>query len=1583
MPIWWNNPNIDDRIEAMKEKIQFKLEYGDELKNPIAADCIYRAMGLDKDYFDGVDKKFVEDSVANYSGDIPFPVYNSGDFGSLVKDPYLRGHFGVDTMDMLSVRTYKMRKKYPKSLMCLTSNTKLSTIFDLWKNITQEDEKKAKKKEKSNHNAKSKENGKENKKKKGKKKSSNTSNSSMMLVGNYCWQNMLHSEQVEAFKTAAQKANDLPRLMETFLNRDFKANRHVLRRCLDYPTRKRFKQDMMAQTGYNSEVLSRFFTYWAKYYNQYELNLTNGALKYLKSIGKTGNGIEKQVVDRENIEDVQKVMNDLSNLSREEGWNGSGYPSNIIEMHKYFSGWETFDNLKDFWDYYDVFLKCALHGLFYFGDTPAVKTADLPEDSMLVYIDNPHLDDTFRVFYGLGKNKADRETLADIKKRWGHRFREITEYLEVEDSAESVYAKIREANGFDREIDDELSIWDTIGKSEEKKFIEYRNMIKQNFYTYMIEFVGGIQHFMTNLMHYDDFKWNANFLRGDRFRSFFELEYFISRYWSIIKRKRSNMDNVIEYFMKIYTNIVAWDMDFSVLEQALSLFEDVKSRIHIGSFFEQKWTELADECKKRNQGPVVNILVAMKEKIHYLKAVSNHYEFHDFINFMNEHVFPHFMKHIEEFMVIPAKIRYYLRTCYIDVPLDMPDLYYQEFKVAEPKIRAKNVDWFFDIKQEAMIRNRVGKQGYPGKSYATYRVGLKMPKEIRREYNKIMREREVLRYLIKRTRSRNGQKSADDYIKNYRKFHENTRTEIKKIYERLINKFITKSLNELKTLLNENTKQLKPYHAKNLDNSIVERDDLKPTDQDGFIPNISIHDYKLLANESLKLKCKETNEIAQIVVPSVIDKLKNKPVGEKKIEHTDVRKHIKKTNEIEKPGSMIAQWYYNLVPGVVEAYDDLCGKLEKFKKIITKSTDTYDFTDCIETYLLSYSIPKPLTSFLSYHLKSGKEKLESQWIMNTLVGWRRKVDPFLPEKYQVESITEWMQNIADQYLKLCETESEEQIVRNLQKNQVLHLFHLKTDLSMFFNGTLKGEYESFHRRIRKNKYRPETDDKPLSSFKYDEIRKAADILIERVKKYQERFDPTDGDYQKCETYIHKVESILSNLGILRFAWKRYLPGSIYTKSLSKIFKLNQKGADRRYNFKTAIRGIMAVAYAQKYMKDASVEFETNFTPQKIITVPFTSKKRKKTLLPLKPQGNRDIISIKKHPNDVWTRKNGEKAQKTLNSISVTEVFRKRKPVYAGINVYNKAPNNPNSKGKLWFEIHPTRKMLECIDRGAFVKEFRFIPNGPARRIDVDIIFAALHPNAFMHSGRFIKEWLKTKYRFPNFPVSDYICLDINTISKNTIAVGVPDEEIDISNSLILGNRHASTKRRIREDYRRQIARMQEKISNGATNAARLKSEIALLHRRIRSLRKQRRFELIMLYLFAGKCINAKYFGWDGIRGISTHGNSGRFADVITNMPKDKNMYGEFVRWAEDLKRQQILPSYKETKLVSPYTSSICPSCYTNDIKNGEFHRTRDKNTDYDVFRCTAEGCGYESHNRHACSARVGAIELRHLVENVL
>ena len=216
-----------------------------------------------------------------------------------------------------------------------------------------------------------------------------------------------------------------------------------------------------------------------------------------------------------------------------------------------------------------------------------------------------------------------------------------------------------------------------------------------------------------------------------------------------------------------------------------------------------------------------------------------------------------------------------------------------------------------------------------------------------------------------------------------------------------------------------------------------------------------------------------------------------------------------------------------------------------------------------------------------------------------------------------------------------------------------------------------------------------------------------------------------------------------------------------------------------------------------------------------------------------------------------------------------------------------------------------------------------------------------------------------------------------------VATANPSEEHDLR-SLVHPFEQAWKKL---EAYRtKEVPFIQARLSKGLDKKGkpltekkkgRLKGQLTLLHRRIQNIQEEmKRRQALMFYLYVAWKTGAKYLAWDSIGGLSNRGKKGALAQAVTYLPKEKALFDECRRWARDLKEQGLLPRYRDTIPVSPFTSQACAACFQ---QAGTLSRTRANGIPYHDFKCDACGRSTTSEphlTRHSNSARLSALLLQ-------
>jgi hypothetical protein len=471
---------------------------------------------------------------------------------------------------------------------------------------------------------------------------------------------------------------------------------------------------------------------------------------------------------------------------------------------------------------------------------------------------------------------------------------------------------------------------------------------------------------------------------------------------------------------------------------------------------------------------------------------------------------------------------------------------------------------------------------------------------------------------------------------------------------------------------------------------------------------------------------------------------------------------------------------------------------------------------------------------------------------------------------------------------------------------------------------------------------------------------AGEQLYQSVEKHMQSLNPESIGYKNSRIFLKKLRLLLANADHFRAVFQKYLPGNKFTSAVARLFthlKTAQKHKIRRLF--TALRGVVALTFARIYNTSggATGQFKSVFTPDICVIRPYKSKNRTKSHLPMNLLFNKYVIERQAYPGKMKVTTKGKEVKAYLTNKEASELLKKGEPIWLGLPIYSSdqlqnGVLRGRKKATFWFRLCASPKIRDCLNRGSQVKSIRLnVPRGPTGKIVADVTLTATDPSVFAHSGTFIEAWDQL-FGAMAFPFGDYISADFNRIGKYIIAVATSQQEIDLMRPPNMMKNFQEAYDRLEKIRRIEIPNIMRKLDSGRGSPqkrGRWKGQLTLLHqRRDRVMTEMKRLAL-MVYLYMIYRTGARYAAWDGIQGISTRGKKGKLAIGITYLPKDKKLYDTFLEWALDLKEQEILPNYKETRIVTPYTSQYCSECYT---QGRGLRKTRAKTLAYDEYNCT-------------------------------
>ena len=860
----------------------------------------------------------------------------------------------------------------------------------------------------------------------------------------------------------------------------------------------------------------------------------------------------------------------------------------------------------------------------------------------------------------------------------------------------------------------------------------------------------------------------------------------------------------------------------------------------------------------------------------------------------------------------------------------------------------------------------------------TFKTGFRSPDSFLSGFTNLVQEREILRYLEKYPGG-----TITGFFQHVTGLR-NAKKSIKDSYRNMFDKWCGRNRHDIATALDLNWSAINDQKGQN---PLLHADHFKKRDLAAF-SNIatpdpsfgSLHDYFMLAGNSLKMICATIDSIAREVVNDV-------PAGLDELVEEALSKAVNNGNSISKgslykyPEKAMAHYLgrhgnieltaFEQVAAMMEVYRDTCEKVNCVRELLF-STE-HDFYNADLSLLYTYSVPR---RFLNYIAR--KWSVDSKWVRNLLVGWRRKIDPELPTKCQVEPLVGLFSSLADHAKKLADNEDQLKVIGILERKRVLHLLprDFAVDLSPLLDEKLNDACNSLCKRLPSwpGELQLQIDER-ATSFSIQALIDSAGILEQSVRNTLSQCQPDSFKAKNCRWFIKNIKIITSKLKSKNVSlFQHYLPGNKYTSSMARLLSsLEVVKENRSTRLFTALRGIVTLAFASFNAK-ATARLKSALVPDVCVTRPYMSRNRKKTQLPVHLLFNKYIVERKARPGD----------DKYLNNEDATKILMQGNPIWLGISIYSPDQFDQatrkisgNRKGIFWFQLVPTPPIINRLRKGARLKSIRLnVPSGPTRKIVADMTLISDDPEAFARSNGFIKE-MNDEFGTKFFPRDDFIGVDFNKLGKHGIAVGTVNQRINLheGKNIMASIEKAAGKI---DAIRGEIGRLQGAIASNTVDGGRRgrqEAQLSLLHKRLANVRKDAERKVLMIYLYAIHRTGARHASWDAVT-VSTLGKHGTLANAITYMPKRKDLKDEFESWSRDLVDAGLLPSFKGVTPVSPFTSQVCDDCFS---RTGKQARTRKKGIPYHDFECTNPSCGNKG-NRHEVSARVSAIMLKSKIE---
>lgn len=888
--------------------------------------------------------------------------------------------------------------------------------------------------------------------------------------------------------------------------------------------------------------------------------------------------------------------------------------------------------------------------------------------------------------------------------------------------------------------------------------------------------------------------------------------------------------------------------------------------------------------------------------------------------------------------------------------------------------------------------------------HRTYKTGTRVPGSLVDPIATAMQEREVLLYL----QAHPGWATFDHFMtKDWKHLRagEATAREYRDLFEAVIGY----SPAELLMALEENAHKFVSLKWQDpVLNSCTYTKGNLPCIVDPVFPSfneVSKHDYQLLAANSLEFICRTIDLIAREVVPLIpadMDELyrvarDRASAAGSKMSDADLRRRTEKQVMFflgKGHASNLEQVAYKQIHAMMEAHATELDKVNVVRELLVSppgpGETRPDFFDAIAVLARFGFVPGHLQSHLAW-----RWGVDRRWVRNKLVGWRRAIDAMFPAAFQVTSLQQFFSSLAKLAMPFARTVEQRRVIGVLQRCHVLHLLGVEgVDLSPLVKEELGPPLRALEASFPGwNDDARALIDRHSTRIDAGMFERAARLLSLRVHGTIERKGRGSAAASNCRTFLRKVKLVAGLGEVLQPFLDRHVAGTTYTKSIATLLPslevVRESGMTR---LSSTLRGIVAIACEALHPETREIFLSAMANPETCVTRPYMSSNRKKTMVPLELHLNKYLVVRKVHPESFKIAYEENKKKHVIRETfatgkDMTRLMAAGEPVWLGIPIYTpdqfdatRGIRDQVRHDRYWVQAIPTKKIAECLQRGAKVKLLRLNPpRGPTRKIIVDVILEGGNREPFRHRTRFITA-MDRRHSAKPLPRAGFMSMDINAKGKKVVTVGADKCRIDLTagsgHDMMEGFVHF---KKTIDNLLGERANLQAAIELTSEKAGcekfhqRQVTELQCINRRIGTIHAQQDREMVRLYAYLAYRIGAKHVGWDGID-VTTRGTRGKLAKAVTYMPKRKGLYHEFSETCGDLAAENLLPNLEGIHVANPYTSQVCDECLA---RNGVAKRTRDKSTAYHLFRCTA--CGHEG-DRDQVASRSSALFLKRDIE---
>ncbi len=518
--------------------------------------------------------------------------------------------------------------------------------------------------------------------------------------------------------------------------------------------------------------------------------------------------------------------------------------------------------------------------------------------------------------------------------------------------------------------------------------------------------------------------------------------------------------------------------------------------------------------------------------------------------------------------------------------------------------------------------------------------------------------------------------------------------------------------------------------------------------------------------------------------------------------------------------------------------------LKKFKKFVETSIAQPDsdlqqkLRSSIATYITCGQVGSFMCKIFSYKLAKKGAQLNPTWVRDTLVGWRRKFDKVLNEIPEIKieelpwiyhELADDIKNIYSHNIRREDIDNFSILISILERNKVLHLLPL-TDIDLtciLTEDEVRDNVISLYQAIRKDlgqavidivegfiRRHSMKDNNKFTLITESVFSEASDLLVKEVEANLEYLRKNNLMYQKdgiketavycnTNTFLNKSKFLKSKIGgILRnkeslsYAFKYYLAGAQFTRSLGIILEAEAKISKEKFrNLVTALRGIVSNAYAilYNYFGENSVAEklkEENFDPSRIASFPFLSFKRTRSEIPFSSNSNGPLYFSVSNPLSGDFEQSKRPSGRYLSFKEISDFVRDGREIAVEVPLVRPSIVQDNGimvdiriAKSLPFHLMLSDKALNAIKEGANIVSCKvLVPKPPSNKIVISVTLNAKSRVVFKHGQKYVSlldRDLIDKGEI-SLPKMDYIGSDFNELGKYMIALGTPDYEIDLT-----------------------------------------------------------------------------------------------------------------------------------------------------------------------------------------------------------